>query len=306
MTETATSESSPAQPAASWKDYYELCKPGVVYLLLVTSAVGMFMSTNELVPWSILLWGNLGIGLCAASGAAVNHLVDQHIDSIMARTQRRPIAKGRIGSTQAAIFAFVLGLLGMVILLVFINQLTAWLTLFSLIGYAGIYSMWLKRATPQNIVIGGLPGAAPPLLGWTAVTNEVHGHALLLVLIVFAWTPPHFWALAIHRKDDYAKADIPMLPVTHGVKYAALHTLLYTVLMFGASLLPYATGLSGPLYLAGAIILGVIFLYWSIEIVRGNPKAPMKTFLYSMVYLMVIFLVMLVDHYVYPMPGVSG
>ncbi len=216
-------------PDASWKDYYELCKPNVVYLMLLTSAIGMFMSTPGSVPWEILVYGNIGIGLCAASGAVINHLVDQRIDIIMARTHNRPVAQGRVGSNQAAIFAVFLGVLGMGLLLLKINQLTAWLTFFSLVGYAGIYTLWLKRATPQNIVVGGLPGAAPPLLlGWTAVTDHVSGHGLLLVLIIFAWTPPHFWALAIHRKDDYAKAGIPMLPVTHGVKYTALHIVLYT------------------------------------------------------------------------------
>lgn len=298
----ADSSTLNASESISWRDYYELCKPGVVYLMLVTSAVGMFMTTNGFVPLDILILGNIGIGLCSASGAAVNHLADQHIDSIMARTHNRPIAKGRIDTRNAAIFAMVLGVTGMAILLIFVNALTAWLTLFSLIGYAGIYTLWLKRATPQNIVIGGLPGAAPPLLGWTAVTGEIHGHALLLVLIVFAWTPPHFWALAIHRREDYAKADIPMLPVTHGVKYTALHTLLYTIVLFLSTLLPFATGLSGPLYLGGAVILGAIFLYWSIEIMRGNTKAPMITFRYSILYLMAIFMIMLVDHYIFPNP----
>ena len=291
---------------ASWRDYYELTKPNVVYLMLVTSAVGMFMSTTGVVPWEILVFGNLGIGLCAASGAAVNHLVDQHIDQLMARTRNRPIARGKIDRLHGTVFAAALGIAGMVILLTLVNALTAWLTLFSLIGYAGIYTLYLKRATPQNIVIGGLPGAAPPLLGWTAVTGEIHGHALLLVLIVFAWTPPHFWALAIHRRDDYARAEIPMLPVTHGVKYAALHTLLYTFVLFASSLLPFATGLSGMLYLVGATLLGVIFLYWSIAIMRGNPRAPMETFKYSIIYLMLLFVIMMVDHYVMPAPGAGA
>lgn len=286
--------------ATSWRDFYELTKPNVVYLMLLTSAVGMFMSTQGGVPWQVIVYGNLGIGLCSACGAVINHLVDQRIDIIMARTHNRPIAQGRISTQQAAIFAVVLGVVGMAILMILINQLTAWLTFFSLVGYAGIYSLWLKRATPQNIVIGGLPGAAPPLLGWTAVTNDIHGHALLLVLIVFAWTPPHFWALAIKRKDDYAKANIPMLPVTHGVKYTALHIMLYTLVLIAASILPFATGLSGPLYLAGAVILGLIHIYWSAEIMRGNPRAPWKTFKFSIVYLMALYILLLVDHYVYP------
>ena len=281
-----------------WADYYELTKPNVVYLMLLTSAIGMFMSVPGVVPLDILIFGNLGIGLCSACGAVVNHLVDQRIDTLMNRTKKRPVAQGRINQRQAGIFALVLGVAGMAVLLIFTNQLTAWLTLFSLIGYAVIYTLWLKRATPQNIVIGGLPGAAPPLLGWTAVNNEIHGHALLLVLIIFAWTPPHFWALAINRKEDYAKAAIPMLPVTHGVEYTAFHILLYTFVLIAASLLPFATGLSGLIYLAGAVLLGVIHLYYSIAIMRDKPGAPMATFKYSLVYLMAIYIIMLVDHYV--------
>ena len=295
MSESSNKVSS--QPA-SWADYYEMTKPNVVYLMLLTSAIGMFMSVHGAVPIDILIFGNLGIGLCSASGAVVNHLVDQRIDIIMARTHNRPVAQGRVQNRQAAVFALVLGVLGMAILLVMVNQLTAWLTLFSLIGYAGIYSMWLKRATPQNIVIGGLPGAAPPLLGWTAVTNEIHGYGLLLVLIVFAWTPPHFWALAINRKDDYAKAQIPMLPVTHGVKYTALHILLYSFVLIAASLLPFATGMSGLIYLAGATILGAIQLYWAVSIMRGKPRAPIMTFRFSIIYLMALYIIMLIDHYI--------
>jgi protoheme IX farnesyltransferase len=302
---TATVNAENPGPA-SVGDYYELTKPNVVYLMLVTSAVGMFMATPGVVPWEVLLYGNIGIGLCAASGAVINHLVDERIDTIMARTHNRPIAKGRVGKIQAGVFATVLGVLGMALLMVKINQLTAWLTLFSLIGYAGIYTLWLKRATPQNIVIGGLPGAAPPLLGWTAVTNEIQGHGLLLVLIVFAWTPPHFWALAIHRREDYAKAGIPMLPVTHGVKFTSLHILLYTFILLAAALLPFATGLSGMLYLVGATVLSLIFLYWAVAIVRGDPKAPMATFKFSLIYLMLIFVLMLLDHYLLPQAPLPG
>lgn len=302
---TATVNAENPGPA-SWGDYYELTKPNVVYLMLVTSAVGMFMATPGVVPWEVLLYGNIGIGLCAASGAVINHLVDERIDTMMARTHNRPIARGRVGKIQAGVFATVLGVLGMALLMVKINQLTAWLTLFSLIGYAGIYTLWLKRATPQNIVIGGLPGAAPPLLGWTAVTNEVQGHGLLLVLIVFAWTPPHFWALAIHRREDYAKAGIPMLPVTHGVKFTSLHILLYTFILWAAALLPFATGLSGMLYLVGATVLSLIFLYWAVAIVRGDPKAPMATFKFSLIYLMLIFVLMLLDHYLLPQAALPG
>jgi len=288
------------QQTLKWRDFYELTKPNVVYLMLLTTIVGMLMSTPGVIPWEILIFGNIGIGLCSACGAVLNHLADQRIDLIMARTHNRPIAQGRVKPKDAGIFAIALGLIGLSMLLIMVNQLTAWLTLFSMIGYAGIYTLWLKRATPQNIVIGGLPGAAPPLLGWTAVTNEVHGYGLLLVLIVFAWTPPHFWALAIHRKDDYAKAGIPMLPVTHGVKYTALHILLYTFVLLAATILPFATGMSGPLYLVAAIVLGLIFLYWAIAIMRGVPRAPFSTFKFSIVYLMALYLSMLLDHYVYP------
>ncbi len=246
------------QPAvrATWRDYKELTKPNVVLLMILTAAIGMFMAVPGMVPLDVLILGNLGIAFCAGAAAAVNHLVDERIDQRMARTHKRPIAQGKIGSQQAALFALVLGSLGMILLLVWINPLTAWLTLFSLIGYAVIYTMFLKRATPQNIVIGGLAGAAPPLLGWTAVTGEIHGHALLLVLIIFAWTPPHFWALAIHRRAEYAAVEIPMLPVTHGVAFTKLHILLYTILMVLITLLPYATRMSGPLYLLGAVMLG--------------------------------------------------
>lgn len=302
------SKSSAAATLATpsvWRDYYQLCKPNVVLLMLLTAAVGMFMATPGMVPLDVLVLGNLGIALCAGSAAAVNHLVDRRIDLVMARTRHRPVAQGRVDARHASLFALVLGVTGMAILLAWVNALTAWLTLASLLGYAVIYTLFLKRATPQNIVIGGLAGAAPPLLGWTAVTNQIDGHALLLVLIIFAWTPPHFWALAIHRREEYAKADIPMLPVTHGVRYTQLHTLLYTLILFAVSLLPFATGLSGPLYLLAAIMLGLGFLYWAIAMMRNrNPQAPMETFKYSIVYLMALFTIMLADHYLFPMPTV--
>ena len=290
-----------ASGAATWRDYKELTKPNVVLLMILTSVIGMFMAVPGMVPLDALILGNLGIALCAGAAAAVNHLVDQRVDQHMARTKARPIAQGRVGTREAIVFAAVMGGAGMAILLIWVNALTAWLTLASLVGYAFIYTMFLKRATPQNIVIGGLAGAAPPLLGWTAVTGEIHGHALLLVLIIFAWTPPHFWALAIHRKEEYAAVDIPMLPVTHGVAFTKLHILLYTVIMFLITLLPFATKLSGPLYLLGAVVLGGGFLYWAIELMRGrNPNAAMETFKYSIVYLMALFVVMLVDHYLFP------
>jgi protoheme IX farnesyltransferase len=298
MTEAVT------QPAgASWRDYKELTKPGVVALMILTSVIGMCMAVPGWVPLDALILGNLGIALCAGAAAAVNHLVDQRIDERMARTRNRPIARGRVSPVNAALFALALGVAGMAILLIWVNALTAWLTLASLVGYAFIYTLFLKRATPQNIVIGGLAGAAPPLLGWTAVTGEIHGHALLLVLIIFAWTPPHFWALAIHRKEEYALVDVPMLPVTHGEAFTKLHILLYTIIMFLITLLPFATRLSGPLYLAGALVLGGRFLWWAIVLMRGtNPRAAIMTFKYSINYLMLLFLVMLVDHYLFT-PG---
>jgi protoheme IX farnesyltransferase len=292
-----------ADARASWRDYLELCKPKVVLLMILTAVVGMFLATPGLVPWDVLLFGNLGIALCAGSAAAINHVVDQRIDAVMARTRNRPIAQGRVSTAQAIIFAVVIGLLGMAILILLVNVLTAWLTFASLIGYAFIYTYFLKRATPQNIVIGGLAGAAPPLLGWTAVTNDIHGYGLLLVLIIFAWTPPHFWALAIHRREEYAKVDIPMLPVTHGNEYTALHILLYTLLMFASTILPFATGMSGPLYLLGALALGGGFIYWAILLMIGKDRrAPMETFRYSIVYLMALFVIMLVDHWLFPNP----
>ena len=293
----AQEESTPV----SWRDYLELTKPVVVALMILTSVIGMFLSVPGMVPWDILIFGNLGIALCAGSAAAVNHLVDQRIDLVMARTKNRPIAQGRLATRDAIIFALVLGVAGTAILLVWTNQLTVWLTLASLFGYAFVYTMYLKRATPQNIVIGGLAGAAPPLLGWTAVTNSLDPNGLLLALIIFVWTPPHFWALAIHRRDDYAKVGIPMLPVTHGIEFTRLNILLYTILLIIVSLLPFVVGMMGMLYLVGALVLGGGFLYWSIVLYRGNNKlAPMETFKYSSIYLMTLFLVMLVDHYLLP------
>ncbi len=289
---------------ASWQDYLELTKPNVVALMILTTVIGMFLSVPGMVPLDVLVLGNLGIAICAGGAAVVNHVVDRQIDLKMARTFNRPVAKGRVQPVPAMIFATILGVLGMAILLVFINALTAWLTLASLLGYAVIYTLFLKRMTPQNIVIGGLAGAAPPLLGWTAVTGEIHGHALLLVLIIFAWTPPHFWALAVHRKDEYAKANIPMLPVTHGEKYTKLHILLYTLILIIVSVLPFVTGMSGWLYLLGALILGVGSLYWAIVMMIGkNPNAGMDTFKYSIVYLMALFVIMLLDHYFITVPS---
>ncbi|SMF55840.1 protoheme IX farnesyltransferase [Alteromonadaceae bacterium Bs31] len=284
-----------------WRDYYELTKPTVVLLMLLTSVIGMLLATPGMVPLDVLLLGNLGIALCAGSAATVNHLVDRHVDLKMARTFDRPVAKGRVAPLNAIAFSAILGAAGMAILFIFINAITAWLTFASLVGYAFIYTFFLKRATPQNIVIGGIAGAAPPLLGWTAVTGEVHGHALLLVLIIFAWTPPHFWALAVHKKAEYANAEIPMLPVTHGERYTKLHILLYTIILFLVTLLPFATQMLNTLYLLGAVVLGLGFIYYAITMMRGkNKNAGMDTFRYSIIYLMALFVVMLLDHYLLP------
>jgi protoheme IX farnesyltransferase len=292
-----------ASMTSRWPDFLELTKPRVVALMLITAIIGMCMAVPGFVPWEPLVLGNFGIALCAGAAAAINHVVDERIDQKMARTTNRPVAQGRVTQTEAVIFAFVLASGGALLLALTINVLTAVLTVASLVGYAFVYTMFLKRATPQNIVIGGLAGAAPPLLGWTAVTGEIHPHGLLLVLIIFAWTPPHFWALAIHRKEEYASVGIPMLPVTHGNRFTALHILLYTLLMFVITLLPYATFLSGWIYLSAAVVLGLVFLYWSIEIIREkNPNAPMETFKYSINYLLLLFVAMLADHWILGVP----
>lgn len=281
-----------------WRAYYELCKPRVVALMLVTAVVGMLLATPKLVPWNILLWGNLGIGLCACAGAVINHLADRHIDAVMRRTHKRPLPSGRIQPTSALVFATLLGVVGLALLITLVNSLTAVLTFCSLVGYALVYTLYLKRATPQNIVIGGLAGAAPPLLGWTAVTGHLDYEGLLLVLIIFVWTPPHFWSLAIYRAEEYSKAHIPMLPVTHGIAYTKLSILLYTCLLFAISLLPFAVGMSSWLYLLGAIILGSIFLFWSAKLKHSqDTKIAIKTFRYSITYLLLLFVVLLLDHY---------
>ena len=285
---------------ASWRDYLELCKPNVVGLMLVTSIIGMMLSVKEMVPILTLVFGNLGIALCASSAAVINHVVDRHVDDKMARTIGRPVADGRIKPIEAMIFSASMCLLGVLILYRYTNILTIWLTLASLVGYAFVYTMFLKRATPQNIVIGGLAGAAPPLLGWTAVTGEIHHNALLLVLIIFAWTPPHFWALAVHRKDEYEKVGIPMLPVTHGERFTKINILFYTLLLLVVTTLPYLTGMFGLLYLIGEILLGLIFLYWAfVMLVNKDKDAGIKTFRYSIIYLAILFVLMLIDHYLF-------
>ena len=282
-----------------WQDYLTLCKPKVVSLIVFTAVVGMFLATPNMVPWDVLIYGTIGIGLAASSAATINHVVDYRIDSIMARTMRRPLPEGRISVVNAIIFAWLLGTISMGILAFLVNTLTAGLTALSLIGYGFIYSMFLKRATPQNIVIGGAAGAAPPVLGWTAVTGTLDPNSLLLFLIIFVWTPPHFWALAIYRRDDYAAADIPMLPVTHGVEFTRLQILLYTILLFVVTLLPYLVGMSGLFYLVGAVLLGAGFLYYAI-LMRFNhdDRLAMRTFSYSIIYLMLLFAFLLIDHYI--------
>jgi len=266
--------------------------------MLLCAVAGMFLAVPGMVGLDVLVFGLVGIGLVAGSAAAVNHIADAEIDARMARTEARPVATGRITMVQGLAFSAVLGVSGLLLLYVLVNPLTAWLNLASWVGYGLIYTLFLKRATPQNIVIGGLFGAAPPLFGWAAVTNSVEPGALLLVLIIFAWTPPHFWALALDRKEEYAKVDIPMLPVTHGEAYTRLHIFYYTLILVAVSLLPFAIGMSGWLYLAGAIGLGAGFLYWAVVLLKNkNPNAPIETFKYSIVYLMVLFSVLLVDHY---------
>jgi protoheme IX farnesyltransferase len=297
--------------------YWELTKPRVVALIVFTAVIGMFLATPELPGWRALLLGSFGIWLAAASAAAINHLLDQRIDAVMARTQHRPLPTGSLTGAQVLGFAVALGAVSMLVLALFVNLLTAALTFASLIGYAIIYTGYLKRATPQNIVIGGLAGAAPPLLGWAAVKGWPEGasfaslfdapydyhHALLLVLIIFVWTPPHFWALAIFRRDDYAKAMIPMLPVTHGVVYTRWQILFYTLLLIAATVLPYASGMSGLFYLGGALVLGGVFLYYAVRLFNPpDPMYPMRVFNYSIVYLMVLFAFLLVDHYLVGAP----
>lgn len=284
---------------AVWHDYIELCKPRVVALMLLTVLVGMYLATPGAIPMYTVIATLVGVGLCAGSAAAINHLVDKRIDAIMLRTQNRPIAHGRISVPHAALFALILGCLGLWDLCVFVNKLTAIMTFITLIGYAGVYTGYLKRATPQNIVIGGLAGAAPPLLGWTAVTNQLDPQALLLVLIIFTWTPPHFWALSIYRFQDYQKAKIPMLPVTHGIPFTKLNVVLYTILLCVVSVLPFIVGMSGWIYLLAALILGARFLYLAIALYRqDDANLAMRTFRFSIIYLMLLFVFILIDHYV--------
>ncbi|QJR80855.1 protoheme IX farnesyltransferase [Alteromonas pelagimontana] len=295
----ASSSSVSSRARASWRDYYEMTKPKVLMLLLLTALVGMCLASPGWVDWRVLTIGLVGIGMLASSAAVINHVVDHRIDSQMARTFNRPVAKGKVTIPNALYFALTLGVVGFLLLALYINMLTAMLTLAGLVGYAVVYTMFLKRATPQNIVIGGLAGAAPPLLGWTAVTGEIHAHALLLVLIIFTWTPPHFWALAIHREKDYAKAKVPMLPVTHGVEFTKTSVLGYTVLLCLVCLLPYLVAMTGIIYLVGSSVLNAGFMYyaWKLKFAADCDTA-MQTFKFSILHLMVLFVVLLVDHYV--------
>ncbi len=290
-----TRERGPAQ----WRDYYALTKPGVVRLLVFTAIVGMLLAQPGMVAWSILVFASLGIGLASACGATLNHVVDQRLDAIMTRTRHRPLPTGRVGERDAIAFALVLGLTGICTLALLVNPLTAVLTFLSVVGYALIYTVYLKRATPQNIVIGGAAGAAPPVLGWAAVTNEISGYAVLLFLIIFTWTPPHFWSLAVARKEDYARAGVPMLPVTHGPEFTKSSVLVYTVLLVLITLLPYLTGMSGILYLMAAVLLGGGFLYHVLRLKYADDGSmAMRTFHYSITYLAALFGFLLLDHYV--------
>lgn len=282
-----------------------LCKLRIVALIVFTAVVGMALATPGMIPLNALIAGSLGIGLAAASAAAINHLLDERADRIMTRTRHRPLASNQLGKGQVVGFALVLAAVAMALLFTFVNVLTALLTFAGLIGYAIVYTAWLKRATPQNIVIGGAAGAIPPVLGWTAVTGEIHGHALILFLIVFVWTPPHFWALAIHRRDDYAAANVPMLPVTHGVAFTRWQILFYTIILVLVTLLPWLTGMSGLAYLAGATILNIGFLGYAIALMRtDDEQLSMQMFHYSVVYLMALFAFLLLDHYLFDSPSV--
>jgi len=296
--DSANQLSAPAALFSNWRAYLEITKPKVVLLLVFTALVGMVLAVPGMVPLQETIFGLLGIGLAASSAAAINHVIDQRADAVMKRTENRPIPQGALTTRQCVVFAITIGVVAMVMLTVLVNPLTAVLTFLALIGYAVVYTVYLKRATPQNIVIGGAAGAMPPVLGWTSITGEVTAEPLLLFLIVFIWTPPHFWALAIHRRDDYAKVDIPMLPVTHGIPFTRVQIVLYTVLLVIVTLFPWLIGMSGLVYLAGAVILGLMFLYHTIRMFDSSlEKQPIKTFVFSIQYLMWLFVFMLVDHY---------
>ena len=281
------------------KNYYELCKPNVVLMMLLCALVGIVLASETLLPFMDIIIPLIGITLCSGSAAAINQIIDREADAEMDRTDKRPIPQGEVSVINASIFAFTIGILGVLILVYLVNTLTAILTILALGGYAFIYTIYLKRATPQNIVIGGLAGAAPPLLGWASVTNSIEPNALLLVLIIFIWTPPHFWALAIYRKDDYAKQSIPMLPVTHGVAFTKLQIVLYTIILFLVSLFPYIVLMSGTIYLLSALILSSLFLFYSVRLyLSDDDKYAMQTFWFSIYYIFLIFIALIVDHFI--------
>jgi len=303
MTEAANSQPASAPPktlSSAFRQYYDLTKPRVVMLIVFTAIVGMLLAVPGIPDLGTVLAASVGIGLAASSGAAMNHIIDMRADAVMARTRNRPLATGGMAVWQAMLFALLLCILGMVLLVYKVNTLTAALTLLSMVGYGVIYTVFLKPATPQNIVIGGAAGAAPPLLGWTAMTNTVTPEACLLFLIIFAWTPPHFWALALYRRDEYAAAGVPMLPVTHGEEFTRLQILLYTYILIAVTLLPFTIHMFGGIYLAGAVYLNARFMYYVYNLYRDYSDAlSRKTFFYSIKYLMYLFAVMLIDHYLW-------
>ncbi len=299
MNISAQTDASIKHPVSHWRDYLELCKPRVVLLMILTSMVGMALVPAQYFSWPIFFIANIGIVLVAFGAAVVNHIVDRHIDCLMRRTEKRPIVQGKVSTKNAIIFSAVLSIIGITILIKYVNGLTATLTFLSLVGYAGIYTFYLKHATSQNIVIGGLAGATPPLLGWVAMTGHIDLNAIWLVLIIFVWTPPHFWALAIYRVEDYAKADVPMLPVTHGIPYTKLNILIYTIILFFVTLLPFFTHLFGWIYLIAAIILNARFIHWAIRLLRtDDPRVGFDMFRYSIIYLMLLFVAMLADRFI--------
>lgn len=282
------------------KDYFTLCKPKVVFLMLVTAWVGMQLASSSYIPIKPLIFGTIGIGFAASAGAVINHLIERHIDIKMRRTETRPIASGRIHPNNASLFAACLAIIGFWVLAKFVNTTTAILTFITFFVYAFFYTIFLKRNTPQNIVIGGIAGAAPPLLGWACISGDVSPNGLLLVLIIFTWTPPHFWALALHRLDDYKKTDMPMLPVTHGIKVTKICILLYTILLFPVTLLPYLVNMANGIYLVSSTILNIMFLYYSTLLYLDKKKnIYIRTFNFSIFYLLLLFLSLLVDHF-YP------
>lgn len=298
MNISAQIDASLKQSISHWRDYLELCKPRVVLLMILTSMVGMALVPSQYFSWFVFVVANIGIALVAFGAAVVNHIVDRHIDCLMRRTEKRPIVQGKVSTKNAMVFSALLSVIGIAILIAYVNVLTATLTFLSLVGYAGIYTFYLKHATSQNIVIGGLAGATPPLLGWVAMTGHIDLNAIWLVLIIFIWTPPHFWALAIYRVEDYAKANVPMLPVTHGIAYTKLNILIYTIILLIVTLLPFFTHLFGWIYFIAAIILNARFIHWAIRLLRtDDPRVGFDLFRFSIVYLMLLFVAMLADRF---------